>query len=81
MQKYWHELLKKVESGEFDATFILSHRFQIDEFKELYEAFDKKEHGIIKTFVQTRFSGKPAKGTPSLSSFKSGHLLPSAVAT
>ena len=50
VQKYWHELLK-IESGEFDLTMILSHRFKIDEFSELYDAFDKKEHGIIKKFV------------------------------
>jgi threonine dehydrogenase-like Zn-dependent dehydrogenase len=79
VQKYWHELLKKIESGEFDPTFILSHRFKIDEFQELYAAFDKKEHGILKTFVQTKFSKAPAKGTPPLSSFKAGDLKPSAI--
>ena len=76
VQKYWKELLGKVESGEFDPTIILTHRFKIDEFKELYEAFDKKEHGIIKTFVQTRFSGPPAKGMPELSSLRDGDLKP-----
>lgn len=81
VQKYWHELLEKIESGEFDPTIILSHRFKIDEFSELYDAFDKKEHGIIKTFVQTRFSKPPNKGTPQLSSFKAGDIKPSAVAT
>jgi threonine dehydrogenase-like Zn-dependent dehydrogenase len=79
VQKYWKELLKKIESGEFDPTIILSHRFRIDEFRELYNAFDKKEYGIIKAFVQTRFSNLPAPGTPALSSFKSSDIKPSAV--
>ncbi|CAG8958500.1 hypothetical protein HYFRA_00009814 [Hymenoscyphus fraxineus] len=79
VQKYWKDLLKKIESGEFDPTIILSHRFHIDEFRELYEAFDKKEDGIMKTFVQTRFSGPRASGTPALSSFKAGDVKPSAV--
>jgi threonine dehydrogenase-like Zn-dependent dehydrogenase len=79
VQKYWEELLKKIESGEFDPTIILSHRFRIDEFRELYEAFDKKEYDIIKVFVETRFSSPPAPGTPALSSFKSGDIKPSAV--
>jgi hypothetical protein len=57
----------------------VSHRFKIDEFRELYEAFDKKELGIIKTFVQTRFSSPPSPGTPPLSSFKAGDIKPSAV--
>lgn len=34
-QKYWHELLDNIETGLFDLTFILTHRFAIDEFKEL----------------------------------------------
>jgi threonine dehydrogenase-like Zn-dependent dehydrogenase len=79
VQKYWRDLLKKIESGEFDPTIVLSHRFKIDELRELYEAFDKKEMGILKTFVQTRFSKPPAEGTPSLSSFKSGVIQPSAL--
>lgn len=79
VQKYWKDLLKKVESGEFDPTIILSHRFKIDEFRELYEAFDKKEKGIMKTFVETRFSHPKAPGTPELSSFKEGDIKPSAV--
>jgi len=79
VQKYWKVLLKKVESGEFDPTIILSHRFKIDEFKELYAAFDKKEMGIMKTFVETRFSHPRAKGTPELSSLKAKDVKPSAV--
>jgi len=79
VQKYWKELLKRIETGEFDPTFILSHRFSIDEFSELYAAFDKKEMGIMKTFVQTRFSGPPAPGTPALSSFKNDDIKPSQV--
>ncbi len=77
--RYWHDLLRKIESGEFDPTMILSHRFKIDEFRELYDAFDKKEMGLMKTFVETRFSSPPAPGTPQLSSFKEGKILPSAV--
>jgi len=79
VQKYWKDLLKKIESGEIDPTMILSHRFKIDEFTELYDAFDKKEDGIMKTFVETRFSHPRAPGTPELSSFKNGDLKPSAV--
>ncbi|KAG0146106.1 hypothetical protein CROQUDRAFT_44827 [Cronartium quercuum f. sp. fusiforme G11] len=79
VQKYWKELLGKVESGDFDPTIILSHRFSIDEFPELYKAFDGKEMGIMKTFVQTRFSAPPASGTPPLSSIKSNDIKTSAV--
>ena len=78
VQKYWKDLLKMIEKGEFDPTFILSHRFAIEEFAELYAAFDKKEMGIMKTFVQTRFSAPRAAGTPELSSFKNADIKASA---
>lgn len=66
VQKYWEELLQKIETGEFDPSFILTHRFDITEFKELYKAFDLKKGGIEKVFVQTKFSAPPAPGTPAL---------------
>jgi threonine dehydrogenase-like Zn-dependent dehydrogenase len=78
VQKYWKDLLKKIESGEFDPTIILSHRFKINEFQELYAAFDRKEMGIMKTFVETRFSHPIAEGTPALSSLREGDVKPSA---
>lgn len=81
VQKYWPELLPKIQSGEFDPTIILSHRFSIDEFSELYNHFDKKEFGILKTFVETKFSNPPAKGCPSLSSFKDGNVKPTTAHT
>jgi threonine dehydrogenase-like Zn-dependent dehydrogenase len=79
VQRYWRELLAKVEAGDFDPTIILSHRFSLDEFGELYAAFDKKQHGILKVFVETRFSAPRAPGTPELSSFREGRILESAV--
>ncbi|RFU27175.1 hypothetical protein B7463_g9172, partial [Scytalidium lignicola] len=77
VQKYWKDLLEKIESGEFDPTIILSHRFHIDELGELYDALDKNEMSIMKTFIQTRFSHPPTPGTPRLKSLKSGHARPS----
>ncbi|PPR05789.1 hypothetical protein CVT24_006844 [Panaeolus cyanescens] len=74
VQKYWHDLLKKVESGEFDPTVILTHRFDIDEIPNIYAAMDQKTDNVIKSFVQTKFSSPPAPGTPPLSSLKARSL-------
>lgn len=79
VQRYWHDLLRMLENDEFDPTIILSHRFKMEEFSELYAAFDKKEYGLMKVFVETKFSGPPAPGTPELSSFKQGDIKPSRV--
>ena len=43
---------------------ISRHRFSIDEFEELYAAFDRRPPGLLKTFVETRFSDPPKSGYP-----------------
>jgi len=67
VHKYWHELLEMLESGKFDPSFVVSHRVSLDEFPELYAAFDKRVGGVEKVFVETKFSAVPAAGTPKLS--------------
>ena len=76
MQKYWHQLLEKIKSGEFDPTIVLTHRFSIEQFSDLYKAFDEKKYGIMKTYVQTKFSPAPTPGTPPLSMLKLRELKP-----
>ncbi|EJD53755.1 GroES-like protein [Auricularia subglabra TFB-10046 SS5] len=70
VQHYWQDLLKKLEDGSFDPSFVITHRFDISEFKELYAAFNDKKGGILKTFVQTKHSSPPTPGFPPLSSVK-----------
>lgn len=48
------------------CRLILTHRFAIDEFSELYNAYDKRCEGLLKTFVQTKFSAPPKAGYPTL---------------
>jgi len=51
-QKYFPYVLKKIQSGEFDPTFIITHRITLDDIPEAYEKLDKKEAGWIKVFVR-----------------------------
>jgi threonine dehydrogenase-like Zn-dependent dehydrogenase len=71
VHKYWHELLEQIRTGRLDPTIMLSHRVDIQDLDKVYKAFDarKKEDGIMKVFVQTKFSEKAAKGTPELTRF------------
>jgi threonine dehydrogenase-like Zn-dependent dehydrogenase len=69
VQKYWKMLMDDyIVTGKFDPTIILSHRFSLDEFPELYKAFDEKKGGILKVFVETKHSFARAEGTPLLTS-------------
>jgi threonine dehydrogenase-like Zn-dependent dehydrogenase len=69
VQKYWNMLLKDyILTKKFDPTTILTHRFSLDEFGDLYQAFDQKKGGILKVFVETKNSFPRAEGTPHLTS-------------
>lgn len=69
VHKYWEELLEQIESGELDPTIMLSHRVDLEDVAKVYRIFDAKEDGMMKVFVQTKFSDPPAKGTPALKRF------------
>lgn len=67
VQRYWTECLDYIRSNKFDPTIIVTHRFPFEQIVDVYNRFDKKEAGIMKVFLQTKFSGAVAKGTPALS--------------
>jgi threonine dehydrogenase-like Zn-dependent dehydrogenase len=52
---YWEELLNDyILAGKFDPRFMISHRVDIEDFEELYKAFDNRIAGIEKVFVRPR---------------------------
>ena len=67
---YWEKLLQMIKDGKTDPGIMLTHRVDVSEFDELYKVFDKREMGMQKVFVQTKFSDAPAQGTPSLTKLK-----------
>lgn len=46
---------------------MITHRVDLQDFPELYQAFDKRIDGVEKVFVQTRFSNPPSADCPKLS--------------
>lgn len=67
-QKYMAEVMEKIADGTFDPTAILTHRFTLEDLPAVYEAFDEKRDGMMKVFIETKFSAPQAPGTPALSS-------------
>ena len=43
---------------------IITHRVPLEDMAKLYEAFDKRQGGVEKVFVETKFSAPPAPGCP-----------------
>jgi threonine dehydrogenase-like Zn-dependent dehydrogenase len=52
VQRFWKEILKKLESGEVDPSFIVTHRLQLGEGPQAYEQMFKRSKGYIKTFIR-----------------------------
>ena len=70
VQKYWHEILNDyIIPGKIDPLMMVTHRIDLSEMPELYKRFDAREEsdGLMKVFVQTKFSKPPGKGAPALS--------------
>jgi threonine dehydrogenase-like Zn-dependent dehydrogenase len=55
-----------IKNGKVDPTIMLTHRFMLDDIAKAYYMQEKREGGLVKCFVETRFSGPRAPGTPEL---------------
>ncbi|MFC4437821.1 MULTISPECIES: zinc-dependent alcohol dehydrogenase [Natrialbaceae] len=51
VQRYLDPLLEKIEAGEIDPSFVISHQASLDEGPEMYETFNEKEDECIKTVL------------------------------
>jgi threonine dehydrogenase-like Zn-dependent dehydrogenase len=51
-QRYLEPLLKKVQSGEIDPSFVITHRASLEEGPDLYKAFRDREDGCIKVVMR-----------------------------
>jgi threonine dehydrogenase-like Zn-dependent dehydrogenase len=69
VHKYWEDLLEQIKTGELDPLQMVSHRVDMADLDKVYYAFDKREDGMQKVFVQTKFSAPPCEGSPELKRF------------
>ena len=70
VHKYWEDLLKMIQEGRIKPLDMLSHRASIDDFKQIYDIFDRRAENMQKIFVETKFSDPPSEGTPQLTRFQ-----------
>jgi len=52
VQRYLAPLLKKIEDGEIDPSFVISHRVPLEEAPDAYEKFRTKKDGCIKVVIK-----------------------------
>jgi len=51
VQRYMRPLLDRIERGDLDATFIITHRLPLSKAPQAYEIFQRKEDGCIKVVL------------------------------
>jgi len=59
-QQYWGELLKYIEEGKIDITWLLSHEGSLDNIDKAYQVFGDQADGVTKYFIQTDFGAQNA---------------------
>jgi len=50
--RYHEQLLRRVESGEIDPSFVITHTVGIDQGPDMYKTFRDKEDGCIKVVLK-----------------------------
>ena len=51
VQRYGKSLLEKIEMGQIDPSFIITHRLPLEEAPAAYKIFRDKEDGCIKVVL------------------------------
>ena len=52
VQRYLRPLLERIERGEIDPTFVITHRARLEDGPGLYETFRNKEDGCVKVVLR-----------------------------
>ncbi|GCE30955.1 glutathione-dependent formaldehyde dehydrogenase [Dictyobacter alpinus] len=52
VHRYLKPLLKRIESGEIDPSFVITHRMTLDEAPHAYDIFKHKEDNCIKVILK-----------------------------
>ena len=52
VQKYHHKLLKRIEAGEIDPSFVITHRVKLEDAPKMYKTFRDKQDGCIKVVLK-----------------------------
>jgi threonine dehydrogenase-like Zn-dependent dehydrogenase len=52
MQRYTGPLLKKIEAGEIDPSFVITHTVPLEKAPEMYKTFRDKKDGCVKVMLK-----------------------------
>ena len=51
VHRYMKPLLQRIENGDIDPTFVVTHRMSLDDAPEGYAMFDRKQDDCVKVVL------------------------------
>jgi threonine dehydrogenase-like Zn-dependent dehydrogenase len=59
VNRWTDDLLRRIEEGQIDPSFVITHKIGLEDGPEMYKTFRDKEDGCVKVFITPgRSSGK-----------------------
>jgi len=52
VHRYMRPLLEKIQNGEIDPTFIITHRLRLDDAPDAYRTFREKQDECVKVVMR-----------------------------
>jgi len=52
VRRYLDPLLERIEDGDINPSFVVTHRASLESAPELYETFNNKDDGFIKVVLK-----------------------------
>jgi threonine dehydrogenase-like Zn-dependent dehydrogenase len=52
VQRYMQPLLERIQNGDIDPSFVITHRVSLDDAPEAYRVFRDKEDECIKVVLR-----------------------------
>ena len=52
MNRWADDLLRRIEEGEIDPSFVITHSVSLDQGPDMYQTFRDKEDGCIKVVLK-----------------------------
>jgi threonine dehydrogenase-like Zn-dependent dehydrogenase len=52
VNRWTEDLLRRIEEGEIDPSFVITHRARLEDGPEMYKTFRDKQDGCVKVVLQ-----------------------------
>jgi threonine dehydrogenase-like Zn-dependent dehydrogenase len=52
VNRWTDDLLRRIESGEIDPSFVITHTARLEDGPEMYKLFRNKQHSCVKVVLK-----------------------------